>query len=174
MNLFCGACPINPTVPSLRRKVARHWAILGLPRAFWDGTQNRQNWADRNPDRAKEIGIRYREKNREKLRERSLAHYRRNLIANRETRNQTRKRRELPKKLFIETLKESAPCADCKQFFPAVCMDFDHLPGTHKIATIARMIGHGNYSIEELKSEVEKCQLVCANCHRIRTHITRK
>jgi hypothetical protein len=168
------AAKIDPTIPSLRRKAARHWVILGLPKAFHDAAQYRREWADRNPNRDQEIKRRYAEKNREKLRARSRARYHENVLQNRESSNQSRKRREFPKRVFIEDLKSSTPCADCGQFFPAVCMDFDHLPGTKKIATIARMMGHGSYSLEELKSEISKCQLVCANCHRIRTWITRK
>jgi hypothetical protein len=47
-------------------------------------------------------------------------------------------------------------------------MDFDHI-AEHgkKINTISRLINTG--SIQKVKEEIEKCELVCANCHRIRT-----
>src|ERR1035441_9177547 len=33
------------------------------------------------------------------------------------------------RKDFVNAIKEASPCMDCHQFFPAVCMDFDHRPG---------------------------------------------
>lgn len=56
---------------------------------------------------------------------------------------------------------------DCGQCFPAVCMDFDHRPGEIKIASVARVIQAGK--LEDLYAEIAKCDLVCANCHRLRT-----
>lgn len=63
------------------------------------------------------------------------------------------------------------PCADCNKTYPAVCMDFDHLPGTEKgyprklsLSTWARGV-----SMKRLEAEIAKCEVVCANCHRIRT-----
>ena len=77
------------------------------------------------------------------------------------------------RKEFVDELKNK-PCMDCKNRFPSVCMDFDHRDETQKKFNIAAMIGQGGFSLETLKAEIAKCDLVCANCHRIRTHITRK
>jgi hypothetical protein len=65
---------------------------------------------------------------------------------------------------FIDAVK-SGPCTDCKQTFPPCVMDFDHIRGT-KVADISSMRGS---SIERIAAEIAKCELVCANCHRIRT-----
>ena len=46
-------------------------------------------------------------------------------------------------------------------------MDFDHVRGIKK-ANISTMVRQA-YSIETIKEEVAKCDLVCANCHRKRT-----
>jgi len=62
---------------------------------------------------------------------------------------------------------KSGPCTDCGGTFDPVCMDFDHRDGTDKVADIARMIGYGR---QTLLAEIAKCDLVCANRHRIRTH----
>jgi hypothetical protein len=67
---------------------------------------------------------------------------------------------------------KDAPCCDCGMRYPPVCMDFDHVRGV-KITNVAAMIGHP-YSKEEILAEIEKCDLVCANCHRIRTFIARE
>jgi hypothetical protein len=53
---------------------------------------------------------------------------------------------------------------DCgKQFLPCQ-MDFDHRPGENKLQVVARLT-----SREAILSEIKKCDLVCANCHRLRT-----
>ncbi len=62
---------------------------------------------------------------------------------------------------------KSQPCTDCGQCFPPCCMDFDHVIGS-KTDNISRMIQQ-QYSLERVKEEIAKCELVCANCHRIRT-----
>ena len=55
-------------------------------------------------------------------------------------------------------------CKDCGGMFPQCCYDFDHL--RDKVFAIGTSL---NRSIEVLKAEADKCDLVCANCHRIRT-----
>lgn len=66
---------------------------------------------------------------------------------------------------------KSGPCSDCGRKFPSVCMDFDHRdPSTKTYA-----IGDMNYSMRKaFLEEVKKCDLVCSNCHRIRTAIRLK
>lgn len=72
---------------------------------------------------------------------------------------------------FISALKD-APCADCGGRFPSVVMDFDHRPGEEKVYNVGKMT-RGVVSRAAILAEIAKCDLVCANCHRIRTHITR-
>lgn len=71
---------------------------------------------------------------------------------------------------YIREYKESRPCMDCKQHYKYYVMDFDHVNG--KSFTIS---GYRNYThnLDVIKEEIAKCEVVCANCHRIRTH-TRK
>ena len=63
---------------------------------------------------------------------------------------------------------KSQPCLDCHQTFPVCCMDFDHRVDTTKSYNVASMFAH-HYSRELIEIELEKCDLVCSNCHRIRT-----
>ena len=65
---------------------------------------------------------------------------------------------------FINDMKR-VPCVDCGNLFPPVCMDFDHVNG-EKVANISEM---KTYTMERIKEEIAKCDIVCANCHRIRT-----
>jgi hypothetical protein len=65
----------------------------------------------------------------------------------------------------INALKDG-PCIDCGQKFPAVCMDFDHVRGD-KVADISTLAYTSTF--EKVLEEIDKCELVCSNCHRIRT-----
>jgi hypothetical protein len=66
---------------------------------------------------------------------------------------------------YIVRYKESNPCADCNSYFPYYVMDFDHLPEHIKEFQIS-----SGQSLQRKLREMVKCELVCANCHRIRTH----
>ena len=46
-------------------------------------------------------------------------------------------------------------------------MDFDHRPGEIKVDIIKNLVNSG--SLDTVKAEIAKCDLVCAVCHRIRT-----
>jgi len=59
------------------------------------------------------------------------------------------------------------PCMDCGGRFPPVAMDFDHRPGEVKLDDISKLMQKA--SNEALIAEMAKCDLVCANCHRVRT-----
>jgi hypothetical protein len=47
-------------------------------------------------------------------------------------------------------------------------MDFDHLPGFEKKTEVSVMAQQG-WSLNNLKEEIAKCEVVCAVCHRVRT-----
>ena len=61
------------------------------------------------------------------------------------------------------------PCADCGRRFPPVVMDFDHVDPATKLFNIAACRAR-SVSLAALLAEMSKCEVVCANCHRIRTH----
>lgn len=69
----------------------------------------------------------------------------------------------------ISNKHKDRPCADCGLRYPPYVMDLDHQPGFEKTANVARMISAG-YAESRVREELEKCEVVCANCHRIRTH----
>ena len=69
----------------------------------------------------------------------------------------------------INALKANTPCADCRKRFPPVAMDFDHLEGSTKSGNVSTLI-HTLQSRVVVMREIEKCEIVCANCHRVRTH----
>lgn len=83
--------------------------------------------------------------------------------------NENRRRRQSDWRKQLEQLK-SKPCCDCGKTYPPFCMDFDHLEREDKIAAIPVMIS-GNASKERVLAEIEKTEVVCANCHREREHL---
>jgi hypothetical protein len=68
----------------------------------------------------------------------------------------------------IRKIKESSPCLDCNNSYPYYVMDFDHLEGEIKLKTISQFKSGGQR--KKLFEEIKKCELVCSNCHRIRTY----
>jgi hypothetical protein len=67
---------------------------------------------------------------------------------------------------WVDEYKLSKGCADCGYNAHPAALDFDHRPGTAKVRDIKR----GNtFGWQALLAEIEKCDVVCANCHRIRT-----
>lgn len=64
--------------------------------------------------------------------------------------------------------KKDKPCMDCGIKYPHYVMDFDHVRG-EKYMGISIMRTR-RMSLEKLTEEIEKCDVVCANCHRIRTN----
>lgn len=67
----------------------------------------------------------------------------------------------------IQLAERSRPCADCGQTFPPVVMQFDHT-GSDKEMGISEMVRRP-LSEKRLRAEIAKCEVVCANCHIIRT-----
>ncbi|MCF8784124.1 hypothetical protein [Rhodococcus ruber] len=67
---------------------------------------------------------------------------------------------------FIRNYKLEQGCADCGYREHAEALEFDHLPGVNKLAHVGEMMMHSRAAIE---AEIAKCEVVCANCHRVRT-----
>ena len=57
-------------------------------------------------------------------------------------------------------------CMDCGFNGHPAALDFDHRVGTDKCKNIGGML---RYPWAKILTEISKCDLVCANCHRIRT-----
>lgn len=57
------------------------------------------------------------------------------------------------------------PCLDCGIEYPPEVMDFHHLKNKKK--NIGQLVFG---SIDLLKKEIEKCVVLCSNCHRMRTY----
>ena len=71
------------------------------------------------------------------------------------------------KRAWMDELKQGRACADCGGVFPSCVMHWDHLPGHRKIAEISAMVANRRRAV--VLEELAKCELVCANCHVMRT-----
>jgi hypothetical protein len=65
-------------------------------------------------------------------------------------------------------LKTNRPCADCRGRFHHAAMTCDHLPGTEKVSEVSTPAYH-SHSRASVLAEIAKCELVCANCHAVRS-----
>jgi hypothetical protein len=82
--------------------------------------------------------------------------------------NKRRRKAYLLKRVFIIKAKNKQ-CADCKKKYPFYVMDFDHRDYKTKTKNVSYMFTR-NWSLDKIKQEIKKCDVVCANCHRIRTY----
>lgn len=87
-------------------------------------------------------------------------------ILNRQTVLDKQKKFKAEKKEIVNEIRKNA-CLDCGNKFPIECMDFDHVRG-EKYMEVALLV-HGGASLKQVLEEIEKCDLVCSNCHRTRT-----
>jgi hypothetical protein len=68
---------------------------------------------------------------------------------------------------YIQQIKLARGCVDCGYNAHPAALDFDHLPGhvkEYRLATMAAGLRRN-----KIDAEIAKCEVVCANCHRIRT-----
>lgn len=64
---------------------------------------------------------------------------------------------------------KQVPCGDCGERFRPCVMEFEHRGEKHvKIADWPRRVGYGPAAIAKLYEEIAKCDVLCANCHRLR------
>ena len=69
---------------------------------------------------------------------------------------------------WYRELKTDRPCADFGGVFHYSAMEWDHLPGVPKVAEVSAIVAKTR-SKRRVLEEIEKCDLVCANCHAVRT-----
>ena len=62
----------------------------------------------------------------------------------------------------------TSECVDCGYKDPRV-LEFDHLPQYQKSFSIANAVSGSTRSWSAIQKEIAKCEIVCSNCHQIRT-----
>lgn len=81
----------------------------------------------------------------------------------------TKKNYDRTTKQAIKDYKENHPCSDCSESYPYYVMEFDHVPERGKKTIDISLALQRRWKFERILKEIEKCDVVCANCHRIRT-----
>lgn len=95
----------------------------------------------------------------------SKEHYAVNKAKHNKRRVENNKKSRLELREWLDSLK-GGPCLDCGGAFPPKVLEFDHRGD--KLFNISDAASMG-WSRNRILQEIEKCDLVCANCHRIRT-----
>ena len=65
---------------------------------------------------------------------------------------------------WFNKYREALSCSLCGENHPAT-LDFHHKSKSSKEFGINVLV-HNGYSLDRIKKEMEKCLVVCANCHR--------
>ena len=73
---------------------------------------------------------------------------------------------------YISKLKLETGCTDCGYNKHAEALEYDHTED-NKSFDVGSAVARA-YSIKRILEEIAKCELVCANCHRVRTSERRK
>lgn len=70
---------------------------------------------------------------------------------------------------WLFNFKLDKPCKDCGGVFHPCAMDFDHIED-NKHFDVSDMMEKAR---SKIIAEINKCELVCSNCHRVRTFMRR-
>ena len=78
-------------------------------------------------------------------------------------------RRQNQKKTDLLRAAKNVPCLDCGVEYPHYVMEFDHREDkVGNLGVISYKVG-----MKRLLEELAKCDVVCANCHKVRTELRR-
>lgn len=78
------------------------------------------------------------------------------------------KQRSINNQIKLAAYKLELGCVDCGYRDSPFALEFDHLPDYKKSRTVASLTYH---AWERIMEEAKKCEVVCANCHAVRTAI---
>lgn len=80
----------------------------------------------------------------------------------------SRRQRQKSLRTMLRDIKVKSGCVDCGYNEHFHALDFDHLGLIPKTMNVSVMCTRG-WSVKRILDEVAKCEVRCANCHRIRT-----
>lgn len=98
--------------------------------------------------------------------------YHRDIYANSKKRKEdirknNKKNREAVRS-WVREVKLTSGCTDCGYNEHSAALEFDHI-NDDKEFNVSQMLS-GTYSRKRIQEEMDKCEIVCANCHAIRTY----
>lgn len=126
-----------------------------------------KRWKEKNPESYKASRKKYEDKRKEikrydaEKRKNWYQKKRKDENWSQKIRNQEIERSKKIKE-FLANFKLEKGCSDCGYKEHHVALDFDHIKDKSFHVCNAK-------SISQAKKEIEKCEVVCSNCHRIRT-----
>ncbi len=82
-----------------------------------------------------------------------------------------RKEKYNKRKKYIDQIKLESGCVFCGYNEHPAALDFDHIDPLIKISNISNLLLG---SLNSLQAEIAKCQVLCSNCHRIKTYEERQ
>lgn len=81
-----------------------------------------------------------------------------------EIRQQIERRKEANRNQY-EKYKKTLKCSRCPENHPA-CLEFHHKDSTKKEIEVTKAVFSNRWSIKRILEEIEKCEVLCCNCHR--------
>jgi integrase len=150
--------------PVLVSKCLGHAATSTTLDLYWNvtGESLDMTFLEEIKEAAAEARKEWREQNPEKVQK--------NKVAGRAVYKERKENKERILDYLIERYGDT-PCMDCGGEFEWCSMDFDHRPGETKELKIGS-VGGAKATLQyiaRVEKEIAKCDLVCANCHRVRT-----
>lgn len=125
----------------------------GRPRKHANAAARQAAWRKKYPERARASRNAWRARNGDRVRD------------------YVRKRKDQVD-AFLHKIKLRRGCKDCGYKKHHAALDFDHVRGQKRFAISAARDRHA--SIEDIHAEIKKCDVRCANCHRIQTFDRRR
>lgn len=92
-------------------------------------------------------------------------YYAANTVKHKARVRETNIERKRDSRAYVQDYLSTHPCVDCGET-DIVVLDFDHVRGS-KVLEVTTMANTG-YSLDNIKAEIDKCEIRCANCHRRR------
>lgn len=71
-------------------------------------------------------------------------------------------------KQWVDAFKVEKGCEMCGYNAHPAALDFDHIDRSTKAFDVSQFLGRK--SDEDIKLEIAKCRVLCANCHRIKSY----
>lgn len=133
-----------------QREYMRQYRLANREKALAQGRKDAAKFRERFPEKVKEQIALYGGSERGKLSDK---------LSKAQARARNRQ--------FLAEIK-SNPCTRCGEEYHPAAMEFHHLDPKDKTAAVATLAGWGR-SLDILKTEIAKCILLCANCHKIVT-----
>lgn len=86
----------------------------------------------------------------------------------RDAESSEKRQRRTELRAWLHEQKLRSNCTECGES-AAACLEFHHLPGAEKLMDVGEMVAFG-YGRKAIREEIEKCDVLCANCHRQEHH----